>query len=737
MGLSRNDTSTKFLALFLICLFPAGAYFVYDAPAAIMKYFQAGLSLSNSEYMSYYTWYSAPCIVVVIFGGIVVDKILGHRLGAVCFCFAVFLGQLMFAYGVSTQYQILSLVGRSITGAGVESIAVASNVYLDRWFKGTDLQPLAFGCALAVWRVSSSVSLMTMLPYYKNINTLKPQDGSSPFVSCKGCSKWDDEEDEWFKSSGEELYADVKVWTSEKEKDEYSHENTYYCYNKRVLDMCDMKTRTSFEEWNEDNKPKACDVNNAAIAKFREETRMEKYENAKCFEVVNGEWKWNDEACQCLDSKFYPEGEWAWIDEQMTKYKSDERYTKDITSIFGKDSDVSKKVDLLRKPFYWQSSMGDNLSGEENKELKQQRDSLVALLNKLRCSEEEFGVPFDFDRFAVAETEDSETTSDSWDSVSAFVEDMKSTGLYGGDCNATVSYLVSVSNEDEDERRKSIGLVYYTMLLVPVFAFVCGIILLFLDRLVDKNDGVNDPKQEEVEAGDSSPKDEGPKQNIVMEQVEVLKDLPLEIWILYLMCILFYCSVFLFVAQGQKFLLENSGVSEDMAGVVLAAVYMVAVPSNFVVGAIIKKTQNHLIFLTAAYIIAGCAHLILWVSKGFLPAIVGTSLLAVGYSCAGTTMWPLAALLVPEKITGRMFGFMYAAQQLGLTVVGKMVGVIKDMFGWNALEMFFILLCGAGVCCGVILIGRIGRNFPKPYDEKMREKNGTEEEKGAMLQAAN
>ena len=42
-----------------------------------------------------------------LINGIIIDNILGRRLGAIVFCGVVFLGQLLFAYGVSKNYRYL------------------------------------------------------------------------------------------------------------------------------------------------------------------------------------------------------------------------------------------------------------------------------------------------------------------------------------------------------------------------------------------------------------------------------------------------------------------------------------------------------------------------------------------------------------------------------------------------------------------------------------------------------
>merc|ERR1712127_123302 len=230
-----------------------------------------------------------------------------------------------------------------------------------------------------------------------------------------------------------------------------------------------------------------------------------------------------------------------------------------------------------------------------------------------------------------------------------------------------------------------------------------GCALMVLDQKAEEFDNRNQADDQE-EREEQKTKSQG-LIDIIKEQVDVAKQLPLETWILYLVCILFYTSIFLFVAGGQKFLIEYSQVSEDVTGVALSAVYLAAVPFNFLVGFMIKKYKNHLLFLTAGLFIAGGAHFILLSFKGFIPALLGGIVLAFSYSCVGTTLWPLACVIVPEDITGRMLGLMYAMQQLGFTVAAAIIGFITTHMGYLSLELFFITICGVGAFLMFILLG--------------------------------
>lgn len=131
--------------------------------------------------------------------------------------------------------------------------------------------------------------------------------------------------------------------------------------------------------------------------------------------------------------------------------------------------------------------------------------------------------------------------------------------------------------------------------------------------------------------------------------------------------------MFVFVSQAPEFLNKHCHVNENAAGPVLSAIYVVPIGFNFVMGALIKKIQSQVLILTIAFLFNAFGHIILIFARGLLTALSATVTIAISYSCVGTTIFPLTGTLVSEKITGRVFGLMFAFQQLGLSIAGKTV----------------------------------------------------------------
>jgi MFS family permease len=94
--------------------------------------------------------------VSVFFGGILIDRI-GTRRASLLFSALVVIGACIVALAPGVR---VAGVGRFIFGAGSESLVVAQNAILTRWFRGRELA-LSFGITLAIARLGSLFSFNT------------------------------------------------------------------------------------------------------------------------------------------------------------------------------------------------------------------------------------------------------------------------------------------------------------------------------------------------------------------------------------------------------------------------------------------------------------------------------------------------------------------------------------------------------------------------------------------------
>ncbi|XP_077040338.1 lysosomal dipeptide transporter MFSD1 isoform X7 [Agelaius phoeniceus] len=168
----------RLLVLALMCFLGFGSYFCYDNPAALQTQVQRDMKVNTAQFMALYAWYSWPNVVLCFFGGFLIDRVFGIRLGTVIFSIFVCAGQVVFALGALFNTFWLMEVGRFIFGIGGESLAVAQNTYAVSWFKGKELN-LVFGLQLSMARIGSTVNMNIMGWIYSRVQDLLGSAGPS------------------------------------------------------------------------------------------------------------------------------------------------------------------------------------------------------------------------------------------------------------------------------------------------------------------------------------------------------------------------------------------------------------------------------------------------------------------------------------------------------------------------------------------------------------------------------
>ncbi|XP_032529860.1 major facilitator superfamily domain-containing protein 1-like [Danaus plexippus] len=160
----------RFLALILMCFLCFGSYFCYDTPGALADNFKGDSHLNTSQFALLYSIYSWPNVILCFIGGYLIDRYFGVRLGTIIYMTIVFIGAVVFAFGVYINQFWLMILGRFIFGIGGESLQVAVNNYVVLWFNGKELN-MVFGLQLSFSRFGSTVNFWVMEPIYKWVAT--------------------------------------------------------------------------------------------------------------------------------------------------------------------------------------------------------------------------------------------------------------------------------------------------------------------------------------------------------------------------------------------------------------------------------------------------------------------------------------------------------------------------------------------------------------------------------------
>ncbi len=144
----------RWTVLFFISLAMFGNYYIYDSISPLADLLKNQLGFSDSNIGLLNAIYSIPNVIMVLIGGILIDRIGTKRAS---FLFAAFC--MIGAIITSLQGNVaLMATGRLVFGLGAESLIVAITTVIAKWFKGKELS-FAFGLNLTIARLGTFAAL--------------------------------------------------------------------------------------------------------------------------------------------------------------------------------------------------------------------------------------------------------------------------------------------------------------------------------------------------------------------------------------------------------------------------------------------------------------------------------------------------------------------------------------------------------------------------------------------------
>jgi MFS family permease len=127
-----------------------GNYYTYDSVGPVADSLQRLLHYTDTQIGTLNAIYSFPNIIMVLIGGIIVDRF-GTRRATLIFSIICSMGALLTA--MSPLFPVMA-TGRLLFGLGAESMIVAITVAIGQWFVGRQLG-FAFGVNLSIARAGS------------------------------------------------------------------------------------------------------------------------------------------------------------------------------------------------------------------------------------------------------------------------------------------------------------------------------------------------------------------------------------------------------------------------------------------------------------------------------------------------------------------------------------------------------------------------------------------------------
>lgn len=220
-----------------------------------------------------------------------------------------------------------------------------------------------------------------------------------------------------------------------------------------------------------------------------------------------------------------------------------------------------------------------------------------------------------------------------------------------------------------NESYEALGLTLFVGVGVCLFSLSCGLLLGFLDKRAARI-----LKKEDSHTGE-------------VIRLSDVKDFPLTLWLIFIICVAYYVAIFPFIALGLAFFQAKFDIDPQRAGAVNSVVFIISACASPFLGFMVDKVGKNVLWVIISVAMTLGCHCML--AFTFWEPFVAMSIMGVAYSLLACALWPLVALVVPETQLGTAYGFMQSIQNLGLAVISQMAGIIVDEKGYLVLEVFF------------------------------------------------
>ena len=151
-------------------------------------------------------------------------------------------------------------------------------------------------------------------------------------------------------------------------------------------------------------------------------------------------------------------------------------------------------------------------------------------------------------------------------------------------------------------------------------------------------------------------------------------------WLIALLCVLFYSSVFPFIKYASDLMVNKYAVDQSLAGLIPSLLPLGTLFLTPVFGSIYdKKGKGATIMIIGAMIIVFVHALFsLPILNFWMVAVVLVMLLGVALSLVPSAMWPSVPKIIPENQLGTAFSLIFWIQNWGLMGVPLLIGYVLD-----------------------------------------------------------
>lgn len=151
-------------------------------------------------------------------------------------------------------------------------------------------------------------------------------------------------------------------------------------------------------------------------------------------------------------------------------------------------------------------------------------------------------------------------------------------------------------------------------------------------------------------------------------------------WLVALLCVFFYSTVFPFYKYGPDLMVNKFGVSETWAGVLPGLVPFGTMLLTPIFGSLYDRKGKGASIMILGAVLLIIVHVIFYLPfiTSVVAAFFNVILLGIAFSLVPSAMWPSVPKIIPEKQLGSAFALIFWVQNFGLWGIPLAVGIVLD-----------------------------------------------------------
>ncbi len=151
-------------------------------------------------------------------------------------------------------------------------------------------------------------------------------------------------------------------------------------------------------------------------------------------------------------------------------------------------------------------------------------------------------------------------------------------------------------------------------------------------------------------------------------------------WLIALLCVFFYSTVFPFYKYGPDLMVNKFGVSESWAGLLPSLVPFGTMLLTPIFGSIYDKRGKGASMMILGAVLLIIVHVIFYLPfiTSIVAAFFNVLLLGIAFSLVPSAMWPSVPKIIPERQLGSAYALIFWVQNFGLWGIPLAVGIVLD-----------------------------------------------------------